>query len=238
MTEDDNRRVSSQAIVSMDEFVKALGPAAIDHSLEKITQCIIQLLENQVAEEDDEEDDKQEDDDEDTDAFIFEPLCGDLIPTLSDVLQGAFLPYLNEIYPYMSKFLEERENINENVQMTGCIAQCIKNVPSFFDNRAEELFQSLAGLTELQDADLNRNIAFCFAEALEKSSAAMKNYLEHTLLILKNIYEHKDSHQACKDNALAGICRAIIAFMPPMPYEMFVANLVKSMPFKGKNIFI
>ena len=55
MTEDDNRRVSSQAIVSMDEFVKALGPVAIDHSLDKITQAIIQLLENQVAEEDDEE---------------------------------------------------------------------------------------------------------------------------------------------------------------------------------------
>lgn len=61
----------------------------------------------------------------------------------------------------------------------------------------------------------------------------MKNYLEHALLILKNIYEHKDSHQACKDNALAGICRAIIVFMPPMPYEMFVANLIRSMPFKG-----
>lgn len=62
----------------------------------------------------------------------------------------------------------------------------------------------------------------------------MKNYLENSLLILKNIYEHKDSHLACKDNVLAAICKAIIVYNPPMPYEVFVANLIKSMPFKGK----
>ena len=64
----------------------------------------------------------------------------------------------------------------------------------------------------------------------------MKNYLEHTLLILKNIYDHQDSHQACKDNALAAICKSIIVFNPPMPYELFVNNLIQSMPFKGKFI--
>lgn len=122
--------------------------------------------------------------------------------------------------------------------MTGCISQCIKHVPSFFDNNADELFKSLASLTELNDTDLNRNIAYCFAEAFEKAPNSMKNYLEHTLLILKNIYENKDSHEACKDNALAGICRSIIVFNPPMPYEMFVASLIKSMPFKGNAVII
>lgn len=53
--------------------------------------------------------------------------------------------------------------------MVGCISQLIKNVPSFFSNFGEDLFKSLASLTELQDTDLNRNIAFCFAEAIEKS---------------------------------------------------------------------
>lgn len=53
------------------------------------------------------------------------------------------------------------------------------------------------------------------------------------LISLKAIFDHKNSHQACKDNALAGICKAIIVFMPPMPYEIFVGTLVKSMPFKG-----
>ena len=53
--------------------------------------------------------------------------------------------------------------------MTGCISQCIKHVPSFFSNYAEELFKTLASLTQLQDTDLNRNIAFCFAQAIEKA---------------------------------------------------------------------
>lgn len=137
----------------------------------------------------------------------------------------------------MVKFLEERDDINDNIQMAGCISQCIKHVPSFFDNHAHDIFQSLVALHELNDADLNRNIAFCFAEALEKAPNAMKQYLEQTLFVLKNIYEHKDSHQACKDNALAGMCKAIIVFNPPMiPYEVFVPNLIKSMPFKGKYL--
>lgn len=66
----------------------------------------------------------------------------------------------------------------------------------------------------------------------------MKKYLEHALFILKTIYDHKNSHQACKDNALAGICRAILVFDPPMPYEVFLSTLVQSMPFKGKIIII
>lgn len=102
--------------------------------------------------------------------------------------------------------------------MAGCLSQCFKFVPSFFSSHAEEFFQSLSALTELNDSDLNRNIAYCFAEAIERCPQQMQTYLEHTLLILKNIFENKDSHQACKDNALAAICRSIIVFNPPLPY--------------------
>jgi hypothetical protein len=57
--------------------------------------------------------------------------------------------------------------------MAGCISQCIQYVPSFFDNNANELFESLAKLTKLMESDLNRNIAFCFAMAFEKAPIAM-----------------------------------------------------------------
>lgn len=50
MTEDDSRRAVSQAITSLHELIHALGPVSIDHSIDKITDCIIQLLESQVAE--------------------------------------------------------------------------------------------------------------------------------------------------------------------------------------------
>lgn len=49
MTEDDNNRVASQAIESLNDLIQALGPVSIDHSIEKITQTIIQLLESQEA---------------------------------------------------------------------------------------------------------------------------------------------------------------------------------------------
>jgi hypothetical protein len=117
--------------------------------------------------------------------------------------------------------------------MTGCISQCIKYVPSFFDNNAEELYSNLTTLSQIMDSDLNRNIAFCFAEAIEKAPSSMKNNLEQTFQTLKNMYDHQDSLQSCKDNVLAAFCKAIIVFNPQIPYEVFVQNLIKSMPFKG-----
>lgn len=72
----------------------------------------------------------------------------------------------------------------------------------------------------------------------EKSSAAMTPFLQNGLIILKNIYENPNSHQACKDNALAALCRIICTFNPPMPYEVFINSLVQSMPFKGNYYHI
>jgi hypothetical protein len=37
MSEDDNNRSASQAIESLNELIKALGPVSIDHSIDKIT---------------------------------------------------------------------------------------------------------------------------------------------------------------------------------------------------------
>lgn len=61
----------------------------------------------------------------------------------------------------------------------------------------------------------------------------MAPYLQDGLLLLKQVFEHKSSDQACKDNAVAAICRAIYTFDPPMPHQIFVDNLVKMMPFRG-----
>ena len=119
--------------------------------------------------------------------------------------------------------------------MAGYLSQCFGDVPGFATTNAESFFKALATLTEIWDGDLNRNIAFCFAQMFDKSSQAMIPYLQHGLLILKNIYEHKSSHQACKQNALAALCKIIWTYNPPMPYEMFVGNLIQSMPFKGKD---
>jgi hypothetical protein len=61
----------------------------------------------------------------------------------------------------------------------------------------------------------------------------MAPYLQDGLILLKQIFDHKSSEQACKDNAVAAICRIIYTFNPPMPHQIFVDNLVKMMPFQG-----
>ena len=123
--------------------------------------------------------------------------------------------------------------MNDNVQMTSCISQCCKWCPGYAANHHDELFKALTGLTALWDSEVNRNVAYCLAEMFEKSSQAMMGHLNDGLLILKQIFEHKSSDQACRDNAVGAICRIIYTFNPPMPYEVFVDNLVKMMPFSG-----
>ena len=96
------------------------------------------------------------------------------------------------------KFIEEREDINDNVQMAGCLYQCFKHIPGYVNAHTEELFRSLAALISLWETDVNRNIAYCFAEMFEKASKNMTPYLQDGLIYLKQIYEHAGSSQACK----------------------------------------
>ena len=119
------------------------------------------------------------------------------------------------------------------MQMTGCLSQCFKWSPGYAANHAEELFKSLAALVPLWETEINRNVAYCFAELFEKAPTYFGKYLQEGLLLLKQIFDHATSEQACKDNAVAAICRIIYTINPPMPLQVFVDNLVKMMPFQG-----
>lgn len=117
--------------------------------------------------------------------------------------------------------------------MTGCLSQCFKWVPGYAASHTEELFRSLVALSQLNDTEVNRNIAYCFAELFEKAGRGMLAHLQEGLLLLKQFFDSAGSSQACKDNALAAICRIIYTIDPPMPHQVFVDSLVQMMPFQG-----
>lgn len=52
----------------------------------------------------------------------------------------------------------------------------------------------------------------------EKNPQCMMPYLSDGLVALKNIFENKNSHEACKDNALGALCRITYTIYPQMPY--------------------
>ncbi len=67
----------------------------------------------------------------------------------------------------------------------------------------------------------------------EKSPKSMMVYLQDGLIYLKQLFENAASSLACKENSIGAICRIIYTYSPPMPYQIFVDNLVKVMPFTG-----
>ena len=231
MSQDESNKSASVAIESLEELIKEIGPVLIDKSMDTIKDVLMRLLESQNAVEEGEDEEEEEADD--TDAYIFQPVCS-LIPTIAETLLAGFESTLHELHPYMMQFLEEREDINDNVQMAGCLSQVFKWVPTYVPLHAEELFLSLQALISLQDADLNRNIAYCFAEMFEKNPQAMMPHLSDCLVALKTIFEHKLSHEACKDNAMGALCRITYTICPKMPYEAVFAQLMQRMPFSGK----
>ena len=67
----------------------------------------------------------------------------------------------------------------------------------------------------------------------QKNPQVMMPYLADCLVSLKGIFEHKNSHEACKDNAMGALCRITYSVHPQMPYEAIFAQLFARMPFAG-----
>ena len=82
--------------------------------------------------------------------------------------------------------------------MTGTLSQCFKWCPGYVVNHAQELFKALSGLIKIWDSEVNRNVAYCYAEMFEKATQAMTPYLQDALVNLKHIFEHASSDKACK----------------------------------------
>lgn len=50
---------------------------------------------------------------------------------------------------------------------------------------------------------------------------------------MKQIFDHQSSELACKENAIAAMCRIVYTINPPMPHQVFVDGLIKMLPFQG-----
>lgn len=139
------------------------------------------------------------------------------------------MPY---VVPSMMKYTVNRDDVNDYIQIVGSFGQIFKYIPSTVNLIQQELFSNMADLKLINDELLNRNISYCIGNMFEHSPKTMQQHMESGLVTLKEIYEHS-LVPATKENAIAAICKMVIAYSPPIPMELFIQNALNNMPFKG-----
>jgi hypothetical protein len=58
-------------------------------------------------------------------------------------------------------YTNKERDINDNVQVVGCFAVCIKNYPNLLTLCYEQIMPVLLNYVARGDDDLNRNVAYC-----------------------------------------------------------------------------
>lgn len=163
LNEEEASEVTGMAIELLVELFKTLGPACFDKNLDDLSNVIVKLLENEGNDDDDEQDEE----DEEADGYVIEALT-DLIPTLCKLCGDGFSLNFQKIFPSMMKYLDPKRDISENIYMVGCFSEVMKYAPNYLLFTRETLIPSLLEKIQYGDDEMNRNLAFCLGNIIEK----------------------------------------------------------------------
>lgn len=109
----------------------------------------------------------------------------------------------------MMKYLDSKRDISENIYMVGCFSEVMKYTPNFLLFTRETLIPTLLDKFQYGDEEMNRNLAFCIGNIIEKGMTHVQEALPTFLNILKQIFENS-VEPATKDNAAAALCRVMM----------------------------
>lgn len=212
MREDESAEVTGMAIEFLTDLFKAIGPACFDRNLDDLTIAIIKLLENE-SKDDDEEDDEEDE----TEGYVLEALT-DLIPALCKLCGDGIALHFQKIYPSMMKYLSSKREVSDNVYMVGCFSEVLKYAPNLLVIIRDTFVPSLIEKFTFGDEEMNRNLAFCIGNIIEKGYKHVQEVLPTFLNILKQIFE-RSVETATKDNAAAALCRVMMTLPDQFPLE-------------------
>lgn len=121
--------VIAHIIDCLEELLKQLGPAFLDRHLDLFVSQINEWLGREHTRCDGVEvGEREEDDEAETDIPVFESLT-DLIARLAKVFKVGFVPGFMALLPQMLKYTEREKDVNDNIQIVGCFAECFKHCP-------------------------------------------------------------------------------------------------------------
>lgn len=83
----------------------------------------------------------------------------------------------------MMKYMQDdRENINDNIDIVGSFSQIFHEMPAVISEYQNQILPQIAKLRALNDEELNRNICYCLGVMYEGSPQTMAPYLNNGIM--------------------------------------------------------
>ena len=191
-------------------------------------EALLQLLQNRGACQTGEADDS---DDVDVNGLIFGNVT-DLLPVLAKTLKSGFVPAYKTIHKTMKKFIKTNKGYDDISQTIGVFGECFKYVPELIQGYCEELLPSIIDAIELNDENINRNVAFTLGVFCAHGKDCMLAYYPKIMQAMKSIYDTATTAET-KDNAVAAIAKMTFTNAAKMPLNLVVPTIMGVLPFQG-----
>jgi hypothetical protein len=71
-----------------------------------------------------------------------------LIPRLAKTYGAGFVPSFGVLLPKMVGYTSPDKDINDNIQIVGCFAQCFKNCPALVQSYGKSILPTLLEMSQ------------------------------------------------------------------------------------------
>jgi len=223
---DDDIQLLITVMEILHEFCTDLGPASVDQVLDKITEMLVKLLQNETNAQ----------------SIAFEgedEVHGELfgattlaIISLSKACGEGFMVYFDKIYPELQKFITEDVSEDDVGEVLAIFAHATKEIPSVGYTYGLDMLQHCFKALDFGDEYINQNVAFCVGLIVENGRDITHPHYKDIMAKLRVIYENSVLAHT-KDNAIAAIARMVYSNPSLVPLNMIVPAIVKEMPLQA-----
>ena len=109
LTEEESPEVTSATLETLQTNLKNLGPAFIDHNIDRLMAALNKLLNNDCVCQTGADDDS---DDADVNGMIFGNVT-ELLPIIAKTLRDGFVPSYKAIHKSLKKFMKENKGLDD-----------------------------------------------------------------------------------------------------------------------------
>jgi len=199
---DDDISILVTILEILHEFCNELGPASVDLRLERITEQLIKIFQNETNAQNQAFEEGEEVHGELFGAATF--LVIDFIKTCGE----GYFSHFQRLYPELKKFVSEDSTEDDVAEVIACFSKAVKFMPVSVLSFAEEILNTCLEALNFGDEYINQNVAYCLGEIVEYGKDKVFPYYDTIFQKLRVIYDNSTLNHT-RDNAIASIARMI-----------------------------
>lgn len=238
LLEDEDVDTVGKACEGITSVIDVCGPHSLAIVANKCLENTLKLLKKegrcQLSED---VEDLGDDEDEDDDHESFMSSTCDLVAMFAQVMGPHFVQYLPQFLPAICAYTKPSRPVTDRSMALGCLGELAQALQIGIQDYWKGIYLPLilAGLMDEEDI-VKHNAAFCAGVCCESlGNLILADYpqLLQTIGTLFTVDPNTtDSSASCVDNAVAAICRMIMASPENVPIDQVLPPMLKALPLK------